>query len=1134
MTGVTCPSCGAGVPPGFKFCGECGAKLSGAAPAPVNTTAPGAPPPTAAATTQKRDEFRDVTVLFADVTGFTALSEQLDPEALHALMNACFDGLGRIVQAHGGHIDKYIGDSIMALFGAPTAHDDDPLRAGEAALAMQAFLAGFRVPGSEDKAAPFRMRIGINAGLVLAGSIGTEGKRDYSVMGDAVNTASRLESQAEPGSIMVSDAFKRRVERHFLFHGPRSVALKGKDKPVTAWTLLGEAGQTAQRQDNVPRRFFTGRQSEITQFVRLLSQPENQRESIWLDIRGPLGVGKSHLVEEALRHLPGRLPLHVVSRPATRLRPFALARRALLGLASHLSGVAAPPMTIEAFTAALGPLSHDLEPYLAALWYIAAPDSLALKAPDPDPLTFRRTLERGLESLLGNMGRLLPHAVIVFDAFEHADAETRSFLDAVYRQPTRGLPSVIAIARPEDKTAPSSPSAASITLGPLEHGDAAYLARHAISSLGIELDARTLEDILARAQGIPLFILELVRSVQEQDAARDGAAPLTATLPSSLLGVMSSRLDRLDPGQRDALAQCAVQGVEFSADVALGVWTARGGDAQALAAHLKDLEDSGFIEAPNRNSRRYAFVQALMQNACYDTMLKRDRRGLHRDVAHALVLHAGSAQAVSPEMLATHYELSEQWLEAASENLRAGHRAAGLFANTDALSRYARALKALAEHGTAGERERQTAYAAHRGRALVHLRIGAYYDLESDANAMLEVVHDARERCEAVRLRAQGRLHRGDLVTASDLLGEAEASLPAVKRLEAGHVSASDAGASAAPRVACHVLYDLADLNFRRGHNEAARNYIARCRAIVPDACPELLQLDILDGRVAHTEGRFKDAVALYERAHAAAASLGSLSEQALTSNYMGNAARDVGRYEEAEVYFTRALDIWSRVGLTESIAGAHNNLANLAISRGDAARAEHHYGLALEAFEQIANAAGTALALTNLAILAIEQARAADGVDNASKAKSLLLASGNRMLLGLSSVVLGEAHLAAGATGPAAREFAWITQEYTAANHPLAIAGALRGSGRVALAQGEGAAAIAPLQAALALYERLAREQEAGRTELFLAEAHDCAGHTAAVHRYLEQARVRFARIGASGDLARALARLEKAGNSR
>ena len=241
MTGVTCPSCGAAVAAGFKFCGECGAKLP--APAAAHPAPPAAAP--AATPSAKRDEFRDVTVLFADVTGFTALAEHLDPEALHALMNACFDGLGRIVQAHGGHIDKYIGDSIMALFGAPTAHEDDPLRAGEAALAMQAFLTAFRVPGSKDTAAPFRMRIGINSGLVLAGSIGTEGKRDYSVMGDAVNTASRLESQARPGSILVSDAYKRRVERQFAFAGPHTVALKGKDRPVTAWELLGEAAEAA-------------------------------------------------------------------------------------------------------------------------------------------------------------------------------------------------------------------------------------------------------------------------------------------------------------------------------------------------------------------------------------------------------------------------------------------------------------------------------------------------------------------------------------------------------------------------------------------------------------------------------------------------------------------------------------------------------------------------------------------------------------------------------------------------------------------------------------------------------------------------------------------------------------------------
>lgn len=1119
MTVVICPHCSAQVPAGFKFCGECGNKLTlqAASPAAPAAVVPAQVTP-AAPRAQKRDEFRDVTVLFADVTGFTALSEHLDPEALHALMNECFDGLGRIVQNHGGHIDKYIGDSIMALFGAPTAHEDDPVRAGEAALAMQAFLGSFKGPGSSQSQPAFRMRIGINCGLVLAGSIGTEGKRDYSVMGDAVNTASRLEGQAAPGTILVSDAFKRRVERQFQFTGPREYSLKGKDRPVTGWQLIREGGDDAAQSATAPRRFFTGRQAEIAQIVGLFSERAAHGKSLWIDIRGPLGIGKTHLVEEALRHLPGRAALHVVSRPATRLRPFALARRTLLAIAAHLTGRKSPAQSREEFLSALVPVSQDLQPYETALWYLAAPDSLSLKVPDPDPLTFRRTVERGLERLLANIAEQLPQAVLVLDAFDLADAETMRFFEAAYRAGTRRLPPVIATARTEEKALRQS--TAIVGLGPLAPRDAEFVALHAAS--GSAIDTPVLRSILNRAQGVPLFILELVRSILEDAPVADGGpGQMLSSLPSSLLGVMSSRLDRLDVEKRDALAQCAAQGIEFSADVALLVWRERGGQPEALALHLKDLEDRAFIEATDRETRRYAFSQALMQNACYDSMLKRDRRTLHKDVAAALILQSGGVLSVSPELLSTHYELSEQWLDAAMQNLRAGNRAADLYANADAIARYERALKALAEHGEKGEPERRLAFDAHRGAALVHLRVGRYIDVERDASAMLTQAHDVHETAEAVRLKAQSLLHRGDLNSAGDLLMQAEHSLDELLVISS---HANENGG-----VACHVFFDLADLSFRKGNNDNARGYIARCRSIVPAACPELLRLDILEGRVAHTEGRFKDAVDLYRRAHASAAGAGSLSEEALTSNYMGNAARDVGHYEDAERYFACALDIWTRVGLTESIAGAHNNLANLAISRGDAARAELHYGLALNAFEEIANAAGTALARTNLAILAIEQNRPADGLRNAAEAKALLQASGNRMLLGLASVVRGEALLAAGDALEAEKEFAWILSEYERSNHPLAVAGARRGQGRAALVRGDTRAALTPLSEALSLYELLAREQEAGRTELFLARAFELAGDHEQARQFLRSAYQRFDRIGAKADLARADAALSQ-----
>ena len=1109
MATSTCQNCAAENPAGFKFCGECGAKF-----VPVAST--GAEAPAVGASAVHRDEFRDVTILFADLSGFTAMSERLDPEAVHALMNDCFEGLGRIIQCHGGHIDKYIGDSIMALFGAPTAHEDDPIRAAETALEMQMFLSGFAARHAGDSGATasgFKMRIGLNSGLVLAGAIGTKGRQDYSVMGDAVNIASRLESVAEPGTILASGDFKRRVEHQFAFGAAHTFHLKGKERAIEAFVLEGERRGSDVGNAGIVGEPFIGREQELETIRRALSG--NCQQPLWIEVRGPLGIGKSRLVETALGAAPRLRILQVASRPTTAARPFALARRILYTLYQNMNDRAGLPQTREAFTAVMAPVIGNLEPYMNAIWYLAAPDALGLKTPDPDPLTLRRTIDRGLALLFANLARMEPPYVLFLDAYDLADRETRALLEGTGNTDLETLPAVITTARGDGDLIKRATDV--IDLDRLDEGQATRLVK--LLTRGEQLPAEMVKNIVTRAGGVPLFIKELVRKVEEDrvmaaSAGTPAATTVTAAssvLPSSLLGVMIARLDRLDAPLRELLSQCAVQGAEFLRTIAGNVWTLRGGDGAHVPVLMDDLHRRQLVEPVSADRERWSFAQVLMQNACYDQMLKRDRRTLHRDVAAALVTAAGSEQGVSPEILATHYEVSEQWRSAAEQNVRAGHRAADLYANADALARFNRALSALAEMGDADDMTAALVFTAHRGAALVLLRVGDYNSLGAHTERMRAAATTPATGAEADRLEAQGRMHRGELDAAADMLALARARLPQ-GRAAADHMV-----------VLGSLLYDHADVCYRLGRNSDAADLIQQCRSQCDLEGADAIHLNILEGRLAHTEGRFEAAVELYERAHQLARGTGSLSEQALTSNYMGNAARDVGRYDEAEGYFTRALDVWNRTGMREAIAGAHNNLANLAISRGDPAAAEHHYGEALRAFDHIGNASGKALALTNLAILAIETGDAAAGIARASVAKELLAKSGNRVLLGLATVVKGEALIEMRRLLEADTEFQSVLAGYTVITHPLAMAGAHRGVGRVRFAEAKYADAIASLEMALELYERLARAQEAARTEVHLAEAQAGAGRISNASVHIENACRKFKEIGAERDLARA-----------
>jgi tetratricopeptide (TPR) repeat protein len=552
------------------------------------------------------------------------------------------------------------------------------------------------------------------------------------------------------------------------------------------------------------------------------------------------------------------------------------------------------------------------------------------------------------------------------------------------------------------------------------------------------------------------------------------AEPSTVSLPASVRAAMVSRLDRLERPAGDFLRQCAVQGVEFDLEIAERVRQGPGHQGDPAAARLAELEERGLVVA--LGGARWAFRQPLMQEACYETLLLRERRALHGETADALCARAGGPDGVAPEPLAHHYERAERWGPAAEANVRAGDRAADLFVNDEAVRRYKRALDALDRLPTPTDAERRVAALAHGGKARVHLRVGAYATAEEHARLMGDVAVRIEDRTEGHRLLAAACLHTGRSQEAERLLlGAVDLARPA--------------GGSG--DVLARVYYDLADLSYRADRTREALAFVVDARAAAPtDDLVIAARADMLEGKIAHTEGRFAEAAGLYARAYEAAERIGSLSDRARAANNLGNAARDLGDYPGARRHFERALEIWGRTGDTECIAGAYNNLANLALSQGDFTAAREHHARAFALFREIGNVHGAALAQGNLALLAIEEGDGPGAVASAEAALEALADSGNALLQGLLLVVLGEACLARGDATAAQPVLERVLREYDEGRHPLALAGAWRGLGRVALLRGEPAAALPLLDRALEAFERLRRAQEAARTALYRAQA--------------------------------------------
>jgi tetratricopeptide (TPR) repeat protein len=299
---------------------------------------------------------------------------------------------------------------------------------------------------------------------------------------------------------------------------------------------------------------------------------------------------------------------------------------------------------------------------------------------------------------------------------------------------------------------------------------------------------------------------------------------------------------------------------------------------------------------------------------------------------------------------------------------------------------------------------------------------------------------------------------------------------------------------------------------------------LQECRAIATSVDGMVMvKADMLEGKILHTAGRFADGITLYTRAYETAERSGSLSDRAQASNNLGNAARDLGDYSAAEGNFRRALALWEQIGDIECISGAHINLGNLAMSRGDFPVAREHHQKALAVCQQIGNVQGSTLAQANLAILAVEEGDGPGAVTLGEKSLRTLGESGNVFVRGLVQVILGEAYLLCRDIKSAQDTFSRVIEEHCEEVHPLAIAGAHRGMGRVALFQGSDSEALSHLSHAKDIFIQLKRTQEEARTSLHLAEALARLGDRRRACTELEGARKSFVSMHAKRDAERA-----------
>jgi ABC-type oligopeptide transport system substrate-binding subunit/class 3 adenylate cyclase len=705
------------------------------------------------------DERKRISILFSDLAGFTATSETMDPEEVHNIMDAYFAHMNPAITRYGGTIEKYIGDAVMALFGAPKALENHEEMAVRAALDMHEALQEFNEEVERKHSIRLAMRIGVNTGLVLFGAMGGRADTDFAAVGDAINLTSRLESAAPVGGVLISARTARPLHAIFDFEPPQQITVKGKREPITVYTVIGEKAKRGRVRGvaglNAP---MVGRDEELATLQSAFERAVSDQCWQVVGLVGEEGIGKSRLQREFVAWLADAHPqTHVLTGRCyahTQVTPYHLIADLMRGL-FNLGSDASP----DAALAQLGEALRVLEPEIddTELGYRLGSLASVLGFPmEEDPLQLLEPEQRRDRTFL-SLERLLTTGfastpLLVVDDLHWADALSLSFVERLAQMAGDGHDSdsaamLLLISRPAGE--PEAPLAKMLaemaqsphqllSLSPLSAQDTDALIAGLFGEAGLPSDLAAL--ILERTEGNPFFVEEILRSlIEDGTLAHDAEADewqvtraiADINVPDTVQGVLAARLDQLPAEDKRVVQHAAVSGRTFWQRLLADVVEGLGEAEQAAAAVDASLSRLGQRQLVQRlgesqvvDDWEWLFEQVMAQEVAYDSLPKGVRRRVHQAVARWLEERVGDHSTSLVPMIAYHYELGEVPEKATDYLLQAGDMARGLYALPEAIDYYQRALAFLRE----GEDHERTA------RTL--MKLGLTYHLAFDfANA---------------------------------------------------------------------------------------------------------------------------------------------------------------------------------------------------------------------------------------------------------------------------------------------------------------------------------------------------------------------------------------------------------------
>lgn len=906
----SCEGCGAQNEPGSAFCEGCGKPIT-AGSAPVAT----APVQAELAVAPDRSERRTVTVLFADISGFTTLSEELDPEEVTRMVNGAFEVLSSAVARLGGTVDKYIGDCIMALFGAPISHEDDPQRAVRCALEMRDGFGEYARKVGRD----LGISIGLNTGPVLAGRVGGGQKQDYTVMGDTVNLAQRLQSKAGRGNIFVGSETFRLAEKDFQFEDVGEIPIKGKKEPVRCYKVVALARrEPAGARRSLAPPTLVGRDRELAQLATAQGLLDGGRACV-VSIMGDTGLGKTALRETFLSGVAQDRIQVLESECSSFLTEssYAVFRDVLKQI---LDLPDAPPADlvderVKGLTA-MGLSATEIE--LLAEVLVGVRESGTTRYLDPKARkdeTFRAFL-----GLLRSLWRTTPTIVSIED-LQWMDDLSRGLLHLILRN-LEGLPVLLFLTfRPEfEHSWANIPYYQQINLAPLPSEE---IARLACAELAVPaLDPSLGRFLVDKSEGNPLFLKEMLHILRDRGYLESHGGVMTlrggireVELPSGVRSIIGARLDQLPATSKRIVQYGAVIGRSFSMDVLNRLLP-----DPVAAGDIERLVDRDVLAPSPDVTGVFLFKHALVRDVAYQRTLREDATRMHREVAEIIETTAFWNLEDHLDILAHHFLSSGDHDRAFDYLERSGERMARNGANEAALRSFERAMEILPPHSDA--------YPERLAR--IRFELGSV-------------------------LSMLGRPKEGE----GHLLGALE--------------TAKEAGLL---RLAPMIHLELGKIHQRRGqYTEAAAAFsnsfdLGQERG---DAQVELESRRRLASIWIH-KGNFAKALEELETELPKVKATEDLGLVARYLNDMGIAYNKLGRCEDALATYEESLRLKQNLGDRRAVEITLGNLAEVDMAMREHVRAEERLGQALKMAREIGDRMGVAVNLHNLGVLNYER----------------------------------------------------------------------------------------------------------------------------------------------------------------